>query len=111
MRELPRQLSVEELSELFEGRTRLVAATDLDPDRAAAFGEAHGCRIHASLDELLADPEIDIVVNLTVHHAHFDVTRRALEAGKHVYSEKPMALEPDEGRELVAIARDRWIRT
>ena len=51
---------------------RLVAATDLDPDRAAAFGEANGCRIHGSLDELLADPEVDIVVNLTVQHAHYE---------------------------------------
>ena len=89
---------------------RLVAATDLDPDRAAAFGAAHGCRIHGSLDELLADPDVDIVVNLTVHDAHYGVTRRALEAGKHVYSEKPMALEPDEARELIAIAGRHGVR-
>ena len=89
---------------------RLVAATDLDPDRAAAFGAANGCRIHGSLDELLADPEVDIVVNLTVQHAHYDVTRRALEARKHVYSEKPMALEPDEARELIAIAGQHGVR-
>lgn len=82
----------------------LVAASDLDPERAAAFGELHGCRIHASLDDLLADPDVDLVVNLTVHHAHFEVTRRALEAGKHVYSEKPLALDHGEARELVALA-------
>ena len=76
---------------------RLVAATDLDPERRAAFGEAHGCRVHGSLDDLLADPEVDIVANLTVHGAHFEVTRRALEAGKHVYSEKPMALRAERG--------------
>src|SRR5436189_5249376 len=46
---------------------KLVAATDLDASRAAAFGEEHGCRIHGSLDDLLADPAVDIVVNLTVH--------------------------------------------
>ena len=53
---------------------------------------------------------MDIVVNLTVHHAHYDVTRRALEAGRHVYSEKPLALTPDEARELVELARDRGLR-
>lgn len=89
---------------------RLVAATDLDPERRAAFGDAYGCRIHGSLDDLLADPEVDIVTNLTVHGAHFDVTRRALEAGKHVYSEKPMALRAEEARELVAIAGRNGVR-
>src|SRR2546428_10824199 len=56
---------------------RLVAATDLDPDRLAAFAVAHGCRAHPSLDDLLADDEVDIVVNLTVPHAHYEVTQQA----------------------------------
>ena len=89
---------------------RLVAATDLQADRANAFAAEHGCRAHESLDELLADPEVDIVVNLTVHHAHHDVTKRALAAGRHVYSEKPLALTPDEARELVELATARGLR-
>lgn len=88
----------------------LVAATDLDPARATTFAEAHACRAHTSLDELLADPEVDIVVNLTVHHAHYEVTKRALEAGKHVYSEKPLALRPSEAHELVELARAKGLR-
>jgi predicted dehydrogenase len=88
---------------------RLVAATDLDPDRAAAFAKAHGVRAHASLEELLADDAIDIVVNLTVHHAHYDVTRHALEAGRHVYSEKPLALRSSEAHELVELAAARGL--
>lgn len=88
----------------------LVAATDLDAERAVAFGELHGCRVHRSLDELLADPEVDLVVNLTVHHAHFEVTGRALEAGKHVYSEKPLALDHAGARELLALAAARGVR-
>ncbi len=89
---------------------RLVAATDLDPARAATFGEAHGCRIHGTLDELLADPAVDIVVNLTVQHAHHEVTKRALEAGRHVYSEKPMAMRPAEARELIDVAARHGVR-
>lgn len=89
---------------------RLAAATDLDGTRAAQFGAEHGCPIHASLDDLLADPSVDIVVNLTVHHAHYEVTRRALEAGRHVYSEKPMALRSHEAQELVALAATRGLR-
>ena len=89
---------------------RLVAATDLDPARAASFAETYGCRAHDSLDDLLADDAVDIVINLTVHQAHFDVTRRALEAGRHVYSEKPLALRSSEARELVDLAADRGLR-
>jgi predicted dehydrogenase len=89
---------------------RLVAATDLDAGRAIAFAEAHGCRAHASLDDLLADDAVDIVVNLTVHHAHYEVTKRALEAGRHVYSEKPLALTSAEARELVGLAAARGLR-
>ena len=89
---------------------RLVAATDLDPDRASAFGAEHACRTHASLEDLLRDDEVDIVVNLTAHDAHHEVTKRALEAGRHVYSEKPLALSPAEANELVELARDRGLR-
>ena len=88
----------------------LVAVTDVDTTRAAAFAAEHGVRAHASVDALLADPDVEIVVNLTVHHAHYAVTKQALEAGKHVYSEKPMALEAAEARELVALARNQGVR-
>ncbi len=50
------------------------------------------------------------MVNLTVHHAHHEVTRRALEAGRHVYSEKPLALRSGEARELLALADGRGLR-
>jgi predicted dehydrogenase len=89
---------------------RLVAATDLDPVRLAAFAAEHGCRAHVSLDDLLEDPAVDIVANLTVHHAHVAVTKAALEAGRHVYSEKPLALHASEARELVALAVARRLR-
>jgi predicted dehydrogenase len=89
---------------------RLVAATDLDPVRLAAFAEEHTCRAHPSLGKLLADPDVNIVTNLTVHHAHFEVTKAALEAGRHVYSEKPLALRSSEARELVSIAHERGLR-
>ena len=89
---------------------RLAAATDLDAAKAAAFGVEHGCPIHGTLDELLTDPSVDIVVNLSIHHAHYEVTKRALEGGRHVYSEKPMALRSSEAQELVALAASRELR-
>jgi predicted dehydrogenase len=89
---------------------RVVAATDLDPARAAAFAAEHGCRAHPTLDDLLADEEVDIVVNLTIHNAHFAVTKQSLLAGRHVYSEKPLAIRPDEAMELVELARAGGVR-
>lgn len=89
---------------------RVAACTDLDGERAAAFAERHGCRAHPTLEALLADPEVDIVVNLTVHQAHFAVTKAAIEAGKHVYSEKPLALRAADAAQLVALARSRGVR-
>ncbi|MGP3920400.1 Gfo/Idh/MocA family protein [Nonomuraea sp. 10N515B] len=84
-----------------------VGAYDRDPARAAEFGRHHGLRIFSSLAELLADESVHIVVNLTNPRNHAAVTRQALEAGRHVYSEKPLALSLVEGRELVELAESR----
>lgn len=89
---------------------RLVAVTDVEPARATAFASEHGCRAHETLAALLADPDVELIVNLTVHHAHYAVTKQCLEAGKHVYSEKPMALESHEARELVGLAQRQGVR-
>ena len=89
---------------------RLVAVTDVDVARAETFAAEHATRAQPSIEALLADPSVDIVVNLTVHHAHYAVTKLALEAGHHVYSEKPMALEATEAHELVALARRQDVR-
>jgi len=89
---------------------RLVAVTDIDPARATALAAEHGVRAVPSLDALVADPAVDIVVNLTFHHVHYVVSRTALEAGRHVYSEKPMALDGGEAHELVSIAAANGVR-
>ena len=74
-------------------------ATDLLAARAEELVAEHGGRAYASLDDVLADDAVDVVVNLTVPSAHAEVTRRCLEAGKHVHAEKPLALAgPRRGR-------------
>lgn len=87
----------------------IVAATDLDPARAAAFASEHGGRAVATLDALLAE-DIDVVINLTVQAEHYRVTKAALEAGRHVHVEKPLALHSSEAWELVELARSRGLR-
>lgn len=87
----------------------IVACADLDEGRRTALAEAHGL---ASMepDALLADPELDIILNLTPPAAHHEVTRAALEQGKHVYSEKPLAMVSSEAEELLALAESRGVR-
>lgn len=87
----------------------LVACADADRDRAAAFAEANELRA-ADLDGLLADPDVDAVLNLTPAGAHAEVVHAALAAGKHVYTEKPIATTVDDARSLVAEAAARGLR-
>jgi predicted dehydrogenase len=84
----------------------VVACADVDAEAAARAAERHGVERALAPGELLADPEVELVVNLTPPGHHFAETRRALQAGKHVYSEKPLALTSEEGRELVSLAEE-----
>jgi predicted dehydrogenase len=86
-----------------------VACADLDAASAEAFAAEHGLRAEP-VDELFADPEVELVLNLTPPNAHVPLIRAALAAGKHVYSEKPLATSVAEGRELVAQARHLGLR-
>ena len=89
---------------------KLLGATDIDLQRAEAYVTAHGGRVYASLEEILADEAVDLVVNLTIHHAHYTVIKQCLNAGKHVFSEKPLALNSAEAWELVDLASQRGLR-
>lgn len=88
----------------------LVGYSDLDLARAEALAAKYGGRVYPSLAAMLADPGVELVVNLTIHHAHYAVNRQILEAGKHVVSEKPLALRAAEARELVELAAARGLR-
>ncbi len=86
---------------------RIVTCADLDPARAQAKAAQYQIRAAGSVAELLHDPEVEIVVNLTVPKAHAAVNTAALLAGKHVYCEKPFALNSAEGAAVLALAREK----
>jgi predicted dehydrogenase len=88
----------------------LVGVFDRDPARAHTLGGPRGARVYAGLDELLADARIETVLNLTPPDSHAGVTRAALAAGKHVYSEKPLAMDLEEASALAAFAEERGLR-
>lgn len=83
---------------------------DLDRGRADTVARTYGVAVYETLDALLGDPAVELVLNLTNPREHYRLSKAALEAGKHVYSEKPLAMEIDEARELVALAQARGLQ-
>ena len=85
----------------------VVAVADLLVERAEEQARAHGVPRACSPEELFADPEVEVVLNLTVPAVHAEVSLAALEAGKHVYTEKPLAVSREDGRRLLEVATAR----
>lgn len=85
------------------------ACSDLNMEAATLLANEFGIRA-LSVEEMLADPEIELIVNLTVPAAHFDVSTRILNAGKHVYSEKPFVLSYADGMSLLSLAESKGKR-
>ena len=96
------------LAPLFAG-IEIRACADLDPAAAKARADEFGLRAE-TVEGLLSSDDIDLVVNLTIPAAHFEVSKSVLEAGKHVYSEKPFVLSLEEGAELGKIAAAKGLR-
>jgi len=96
------------LSPMFKA-IEIRACADINPQAANARAEEFGIRAD-SIDSMLQTDDIDIVINLTIPAAHYQVTKKILEAGKHVYSEKPFVLSLSEGQYLAKIAADKNLR-
>lgn len=88
----------------------IVACADLLVERAQAKAEEFGISKAYSVEELLQDPEIEVVLNLTIPNAHADIAIAALEQGKSVYNEKPLAIERDDAQRMLDLARSRQLR-
>jgi predicted dehydrogenase len=86
------------------------ACADIDMDRARARAAEYGVAKACSVDELLADPEIDIVLNLTIPRVHGEIALAAVRAGKSVYNEKPLALARDEAKLLLDEAKTKGLQ-
>ncbi|NMF85164.1 Gfo/Idh/MocA family oxidoreductase [Nodosilinea sp. P-1105] len=85
----------------------LIGCFDQDCDRADHLAKRTWSKSYNSLDDVLADANVDIVVNLTNPRSHYSITQAALMAGKHVYSEKPIAMTMAEAKELADLANQK----
>src|SRR5215210_783616 len=88
----------------------IVACADIDLPRAQAQAAKYGIPKASGVEELLADPSIAIVINLTVPQAHAEVALAALAAGKSVYNEKPLALDRAQAKQMLDLAREQGLR-
>ncbi|QSL26731.1 Gfo/Idh/MocA family oxidoreductase [Burkholderia multivorans] len=105
-------LGVGDISDVYIKNLKKYAIVDVlacagrDPGRVTQKAHQHDIRrAYLNVDEFFADEDIDIVLNLTVPQVHAELTLAALRAGKHVYSEKPLAATFDEGREIIEAAK------
>ena len=88
----------------------MVACASRGLEKAQRKAAEHGIpKAYASGMELIADPDIDIILNLTTPQAHYEYNLAALKAGKHVYTEKPLAMTFEQGRELVSLAKEKGL--
>ncbi len=88
----------------------VLGATSRTLKHAEDFVATFGGNVYPSLEAVVADEEVDLVINLTIHSAQVEVITTCLHAGKHVYSEKPMALTSEEAWKLVALAEEKGCR-
>lgn len=87
----------------------IVACSDLDEVRMNNTAQKYGIRA-VTYEQILNDPEMEMVINLTSPAAHYPLTKQALEHGKHVYSEKMLAVELEQAKELCRIAEEKKVR-
>ncbi|RKU31323.1 oxidoreductase [Candidatus Poribacteria bacterium] len=98
----------------FEGAKKtdileIKACADIRQNAAISQAEKYNCK-SLTVEELLADSEIELVVNLTIPRVHVDVGIQVLNAGKHVYSEKPLGVDIESGKELINTAAEKGLR-
>ena len=89
---------------------KLVGAYDRSQRNLRSLCDLWSVRNYDSLEQLLAEPSIEMVLNLTNPSSHYEITKRCLDAGKHVYSEKPLAMAMPEAHELLALAESKGLQ-
>ncbi|HJO93976.1 MAG TPA: Gfo/Idh/MocA family oxidoreductase [Victivallales bacterium] len=86
---------------------KLIGVMDSDIRRSKKFSEYASVPYFNSLDEVLKDDRVDIIVNLTSVKSHYEISKAGLNAGKHVYSEKPLAFKFEQAKALIKLAKEK----
>ena len=95
---------------VFQNELRLVGVCDLVRERAEKAQKDYNVpKLYETMHEAFADPEVEVVLNLTRPYEHFGVSKAAIAAGKNVYSEKPLGASFEEGAELIRLAGEKGV--
>lgn len=86
---------------------KIIAVADLDLKRARSRADEFGVDIACDLDTILSNQKVNVVVNLTTPHSHYEIAMKVLESGKHVYNEKPISIDMNEADELLSLAAEK----
>ncbi len=92
-------------SEKYFNNINFVSCSDINMDLAAKTANENNLQA-LTVDELLNDKNVDVILNITIPQAHYEISKKCLQAGKHVYSEKPMSVKYDQAKELLKLAKD-----
>src|SRR5699024_2054105 len=87
----------------------LEACADLDLNKAESQAERFNIQKVYTVEQMLNDKEIDLIINLTIPQAHAEICLKALEANKHVYVEKPLAVSRKDGQKILKAAQDKGL--
>ncbi len=87
--------------------TKVVGCASLDLGESKAKAQQYGLDLACTPDELIANEDIDCILNLTIPAAHFDISWQALNAGKHIYAEKPFVTHREQGEKLLKLAAEK----
>ena len=87
---------------------QIIKCADINRENANKCAKTYNIQA-CSVEDLLKDEEIEIILNLTIPRAHYEVAKQSLENGKHVYSEKPMAVNFNEGKELLSLSKSKGL--
>ena len=88
----------------------VAAVADLITEVAQAKADEYGVKRVLTVDELVADPEVEAVLNLTIPSAHAEICEKTILAGKHSYTEKPLSIDFEDGKRLVNLAEEKGVR-
>jgi predicted dehydrogenase len=87
----------------------IVAVADLMIDRAKEQAEKYGIKKAYTTEQLLRDEDVELIINLTIPSVHAEIAIKAMEQGKHVYGEKPLAVTREEGKQMLDIAKEKGV--
>lgn len=100
---------IREIKRLYADLLTIKTVADKIPENAKQMAERYDIENYQTVDEILADPEIGLIINLTIPAAHKEINLRILEAGKHVFCEKPIAFTVADAQEIEALAKEKHL--